>query len=432
MLVSIFSLLLSVALLMIGHGIQSTLIPVRAELEAFSGTAIGFISASFYAGFVLGGLFGPYLIVRAGHIRAFAALISLASASALAHPLFVNEYGWFIARLISGFCIASNYLIVESWLNEKATNQSRGLVMSTYTTILSLGIIGGQLTSGFFKITAFDAFVLASIALSLAVVPVSLTKSAQPAPIAIVRFRPLKLYQTSPAAIMTCILDGVVIGALFSLLPLYASRLGFDGKLIPIIASSLIIGGLILQYPLGRLSDKMDRRILLVIAGIGSIVLSFIIAFYETHNAILLIALITALGSLTQPIYAIAVAHAYDHTQDTDSVETASGILLAFGLGSIIGPIAASIAMHFYGEKALFLIVGFVLIFMVLYLIFRIMIGTALSDEDKSDYDLASGAIVGGVIAPELYEGEDDYVLVPQKYDPEKKAHNHDEHIHRS
>lgn len=411
------ALLLSVAFLMMGHGIQTTIIPIRAEIEMFSSTSIGIIASLYYTGFVAGGLLGPYIIVRAGHIRAFAAIISIGSAAALFHPLFVDTITWSIARGITGFCVACSYLIIESWLNERATNTTRGLVMSTYTIIVYMGIMIGQVSTAWFDVSGFQVFVASSIALSLAVVPVALTKSAQPAPIAVVRFRPRKLYETSPAAIVSCILVGITVGAFFSLLPLFASKIGMDENLIPFFVGAMMFGGLLFQYPLGRMSDKMDRRYMLIAGSIGSIVVCIFIAFNDVNNIYMLIALVTLLGGLIQPLYSIAAAHAYDYGDPEEMVETASGILLAFGFGSIIGPVVASIAMNHYGPEALFLVMAAVLIVMATFLLLRLTQRETLSIEDKGDYDLASSAPVGGIIAPDLYEGEDDYVLVPDEYD---------------
>lgn len=405
-----------------GHGVQTTIIPIRGELEQFSSTAIGVISSFYYVGFVLGGLLAPFLIVRAGHIRAFAAMISLGSASALIHPIFAEEITWSIARAVSGFCVAATYLIIESWLNERATNTTRGLVMSAYTIIVYTAIMTGQVSTAWFDVSGFEAFVISSIALSLAVIPVALTKSAQPAPIAFVRFRPIKLYKTSPAAIMSCVLVGVAVGALFSLLPLYGSRVSMDAGLIPFFAGAMMLGGLLLQYPFGRLSDKVDRRYMLITGCIGAILVSVFIALGGFHDAYILIALITLLGGLVQPLYAIAAAHAYDHGEQDEMVETAAGILLAYGIGSIFGPTLASIAMETFGPNALFLTVACVLAVLVAFLLVRLTQRETLATEDKSDYDLASAAPIGGVIAPDLYEGEDDYVLVPEEYEPEDET----------
>lgn len=418
------ALFLTVAFLMMGHGLQTTIIPIRAELEMFSSEAIGVITSFYYIGFVVGGLVAPYVIMRAGHIRAFAAMISLGSAAALVHPLFAETFTWAIARGITGFCVACTYLVIESWLNERATNETRGLVMSTYTIIVYLGIMVGQFSTSLIDISGFHAFVLSSIALSFAVIPIALTKSAQPAPIAVVKFRPLTLYQTSPAAISACILVGVCVGALFSLLPLFAARIDIEASLIPFFAGALMLGGLITQYPLGRLSDFIDRRYLLVAGSIGSIIVSLLMTFMDLSNMYLLFGGIALLGGLVQPLYAIAAAHAYDHTSPEDTVETASGILLSYGLGSIFGPTIASVLMAHYGPSALFLLVAIALTILTVVLLLRISQREALSSDDKTDYDLASTAPVGGLIAPELYESEGDYVLVPEEYQPtdNKKA----------
>lgn len=421
------ALLLSVAFLMMGHGMQTTIIPIRAELEMFSSAGIGVISSAFYMGFVLGGLLAPFLIVRSGHIRAFAAMISLGSAAALIHPLVTDTIVWSAARCITGFCVAGTYLIIESWLNERATNTTRGMVMSAYTIIVYTAIMIGQVSISWFDNAGFQVFVVSSIALSIAVIPVALTKSAQPAPIAVVHFRPIKLYRTSPSAITSCVLVGISVGALFSLLPLFASRIGMESNLIPFVAGAMMLGGLIFQYPLGRLSDKVDRRYMLIAGSLGAIIVSLILGFSNFRDFYLVTGLVVLLGGLVQPLYAIAAAHAYDHGDPEDNVETAAGILLAFGMGSIFGPIIASIFMDNSGPAALFLMVAVMLSLLSIYLLLRITQRDALTNEDKGDYDLASSAPIGAVIAPDLYEGEDDYVLVPEEYEPTDDDDDDDE-----
>lgn len=413
------ALLLAVAFLMMGHGLQTTVLPIRASAEAFSGNAIGVISSMFYAGFVAGGLLAPYVIVRAGHIRAFAALISLGSAAALIHPLIIDSWVWSASRFVSGFCLAATYLIIESWLNERATNTTRGLVMSAYTIVVYTAIMSGQVLTIWIDVSGFQAFVISSIALSIAVVPIALTKSAQPAPIALVRFRPLKLYQTSPAAITSCVFVGMTVGALFSLLPLFGSQVGMSAELVPILAGSMMFGGLVLQYPFGRISDRLDRRYVLIVGATGSVLVCFVIVYGGFSNPYILIGLSTLLGGLVQPLYSIAAAHAYDYTETEDMVETAAGILLAYGIGSIMGPILATNVMESQGPTGLFLMVAVALIILILILVVRLTKRTALATEDKGDYDYASSAPIGAVIAPDLYEGDDEYVLVPDEYEPE-------------
>ncbi|MEM8838471.1 MAG: MFS transporter, partial [Pseudomonadota bacterium] len=406
-----------VSLMMLGHGMQTTLIPLRADVEQISDTAIGIISSMFYVGFLVGGVLGPQLIVRAGHIRAFAALVSLGSAAALLHPLVIDAWVWGFARFITGFCISAMYLIIESWLNDKADNKTRGLVMSTYTIVVFLAVMLGQVAMTWLDVVGFQAFVIASILLSIAAIPVALTKSAQPAPIAVVRLRPFVLYKRSPAAIVACTFAGMSIGALFSLIPLYSTRIGLDPNFIPLSAGALMFGGLLLQYPLGRLSDFIDRRYVLMLGCIAAIAVCIFASLFPTANPLTVIIIVTLLGGLTQPLYAIAAAHAFDYTEQPDMVETAAGVVLAYGLGSIFGPTLASLTMTSLGPQGLFVVVSASLALLTVFLVYRVVQRESMSIEDKSDYDYASSAPVGGIMGPELYEeGEDDYVLVPEEY----------------
>jgi MFS family permease len=185
---SISTILLAVAMIVFGHGLQSALVPLRAQVEGFGTLAIGISISSYFAGFVVGCLVGPFLILRAGHIRAYAAMVSLASAVALLHPLMINEAAWSLFRFITGFCIAAFYVVIESWLNERASNENRGLIMSTYVVVSLSGIMAGQFATAFASVEGFTLFIIASIVVSVAVIPIAMTTATQPAPITLVHF----------------------------------------------------------------------------------------------------------------------------------------------------------------------------------------------------------------------------------------------------
>ncbi|MDN3718437.1 MFS transporter [Roseibium salinum] len=226
------------------------------------------MSSAYFFGMVLGCLGAPLVIMRAGHIRAFAALVSLMSAAAILHPVFVDPYAWMLIRVISGFSLAGFYMIVESWLNESASNQNRGTIMSVYIVILFAALMMGQISVATVNISSFVPFAVASLMVSLAVMPVSLTTSTQPAPITLVRFRPAQLYRNSPAAFVGALFVGSSQGALLTLSPLYGSQIGLSTKQAAFYAAAIIGGGLIAQWPVGRLSDMVDRR--LVLSGLGA------------------------------------------------------------------------------------------------------------------------------------------------------------------
>ena len=416
-LLSVSALLLSVALLIFGHGLQTTLLPLAADRYYFTDFEIGAISSAYFVGLVLGCLAAPLLIMRAGHIRAFAALVSLMSGAAILHPVIIDPYAWFIIRVVSGFSLAGFYMIVESWLNESATNENRGTIMSIYIVIVFGSLILGQVSIASMSIASFVPFAVASVALSLAVMPISLTTATQPAPITLVRFRPIRLYRTSPAAFVGILLIGVCQGAVFTLSPLYGSQIGLSTNQSAYYAAAIIGGGMIAQWPVGRLSDRMDRRLVLVGLGVATAAASLSIYFFSPTEFLIAIMTAVLVGMFTQPLYAIAVAHAFDHAAPEDFVETSSGMLLSFGIGSIIGPLAASLVMGRIGPSGLYLVIAVVSLAMAAFVLTRVFTRQALTDDEKTDFEYAATAQVGSVISPEPLDADaEEYVIPPEEF----------------
>ena len=264
----ITALLLSVALLLMGNGLQGTLLPVRANLEAFTDTDIGILGSAYFGGFAAGCIFGPHLVRRAGHIRCFAALVAIASCVVLLHSLFLSPALWWGLRALTGFCFAVLYMVIESWLNEKSTNETRGLIFSLYTIINLTVITIGQLMLGLDQPENFQLFILASILVSLAAVPVAMTRAEAPAPPKSVRIRLRHLYRLSPVGAVGCLVVGLANGSFWALAPVFAQDKGASTWGVAIFMSVAVIAGALAQYPLGRLSDKMDRRKVIIAAGL--------------------------------------------------------------------------------------------------------------------------------------------------------------------
>lgn len=408
----IAALLLSVALMLLGHGLQATLLPVRADIEGFSEISVGVMSSTYFAGFVVGCILAPYAILRAGHIRAFAALVSVGSASALLYVVLPDPISWAVIRCIYGFTLAGFYMIVESWLNERATNENRGALMSTYVVINLTAIMAGQLVLTIVDPSGFTAFVLASVAVSLAVVPISLTRSEQPAPITFVRFRPMDLYRISPAAMVGSLMIGIANGTTWTMAPLYARQIGLTSDQAAYFASAIIFGGALAQWPVGRLSDRMDRRYVLIGLCLVAGVVSTLIAAFEPNTALLVISLAAVLGFAAQPAYSIAAAHAYDHVKADGFVEASSGLLLANGIGSTIGPITAAVLMGKMGPNGMFVMIAVVEFALAGYIVYRIIVREAPSSLTHTDFDLAATSQMGAVLSPELLDESDADVVM--------------------
>ncbi|WP_165644613.1 MFS transporter, partial [Oharaeibacter diazotrophicus] len=394
------SLFLGISFLLCGNGLQTTLVPLRAAAEGFSAVEIGLIGSSYYLGFVVGCLATPYLIGRVGHIRTFAALVSAASAVALVHPIAVDVVVWTLARAVTGFALAGLYLIVESWLNDRATNENRGFVMSAYIITNFVTITGGQMLVTTAPIGGFTLFAVAAILIGIASIPVALSRAAQPAPVAVVRFDPVKLFRMAPVGIAGSFMIGVANGAFWSLGTLYATARGLSADGAAIFMSIAVIGGAVMQWPVGRLSDSRDRRIVLAGVMIAAAAAALVFALVPLSGVPLMaMALVFGMASLTG--YSVAAAHAYDRADKSSYVEMAAGVLLANGLGSVIGPISASALIQHFGASALFFFMTATQLVLVVFIALRTAVRAGATDAEKTGFDVAATAPVGGPIAPE-------------------------------
>ncbi|MDH3451209.1 MAG: MFS transporter [Gammaproteobacteria bacterium] len=350
----IFALLLSVALLLMGNGLQGTLLPVRASIEDFSALDIGLLGSAYFLGFAIGCLSGPHIVRRAGHIRAFTAMVAIASCVVLAHAIVLQPLVWWSLRMATGLCFAVLYMIIESWLNEKSSNENRGLVFSIYTIVNLTVITLGQMMLTLDEPTNFPLFSLASILVSLAAVPVALTRSPAPTPIETVHIRFRKLLQASPVGVVGCFSVGLANGAFWALAPVFAQGESVNVADVALFMSTAVIAGAIGQWPLGRMSDRMDRRRVIVFACTGAAVAGLSLALIDSSWTLLLSVAAFGYGMFAFPLYAVSVAHTNDFVEPAGYVEAASGLLLVFALGAVAGPIIASVFVRFAGISSLF------------------------------------------------------------------------------
>ena len=413
----IFSLLLGVALLLAGAGLQITLLPLRGSAEGFSTLALGAIGSAYYVGFVTGCVTGPYVILRAGHIRAFTALVAIAAAAVLGYGLAPAPVAWAIFRGITGFSLAGFYLVIESWLNDRAGNDTRGLVMSAYVMVNLSAIAVGQMLVTIYPVDGFRSFMLAGILTVLAIVPVAITRSAQPAPITMVSFRPWQLFEAAPVALVGSFMAGVALGSFWSLGPVSVGADGFSVTEVAGFMSIAVVGGALAQWPAGRLSDRMDRRLVLLTMLSGAAVVSLVL-FLLAPMGMFLVALGFVFGGFGLPAYSLAAAHGYDKTANADMVPTAATLLLANGLGAIVGPLIAAALMERIGPRALFLFMAAALGLLAVYVFYRTRVQPSLAAPEKTEFDLATTAQVGAVVPTEELNPADEYVAVPEPYQP--------------
>jgi MFS family permease len=380
------ALLLGVAFLLMGNGLQSTLLPIRGEIEAFSTLSIGVMGSAYYVGFALGCLFCPHVVRAVGHIRAFTAMVAVASTVALLHVMFLEPVVWWPLRGLTGFCFAGLYLVIESWLNDRATNGTRGAIFGIYTFVNLTVITVGQFMITLYDPAAFPLFALASILVSLAAVPVALTRLPPPKPVAVVRLRLKHLYGLSPVGVAGCGIVGLANGAFWSFGPLYATGRGLDLTSLATFMGLTVLGGALAQWPFGRLSDKRDRRQVIALACGLSVLAGLLLAVLGGLWTRAIFPLTVLFGAFAFPIYAICVAHANDMMARDEFVEASSGLLLANGVGSAIGPILASAAMSLIGPSGLFYYTAVIHAAMLAFVLYRIRQRAPAAPQERGSF----------------------------------------------
>lgn len=354
--VKIYALFLGSALLMFGGGLQGLLLSVRGAEENFSLLALGLIGTGWSIGFVAGSLAVPLVVRKVGHIRAFSVMAAIGTITILLNLLWINDISWIVLRALSGFCFAGAAMIVESWLNEVADNRSRGTIFSIYVTINMAASTLGQIAMSVTGTAGYIPFVIGAISFICAVLPTALTSSPQPKPLQSARLDLKLLYRTSPVAAIAAFSCGMANGAFGTLAPVYGYEQGLDAGGIALLFAVAAILGAVAQVPFGRLSDRIDRRLVLIgLSGFAAVVGALTVLINPGAGWGMYV-LFAAYGFAANPIYAVAVAHANDFARDGDFAKIAGGMLLILGVGLAIGPAVASLIMGAWHPVGLFLV----------------------------------------------------------------------------
>lgn len=353
---SIFSLLLSYGFLLLANGLFNSLLGLRATLEGVNTSWLGFIMASYFLGLLLGGLFAVRIITRVGHIRAFAVFASLMSTTALLHPLFLEVSQWMLLRLISGFCMAGLIIVTESWLNEATPSHQRGGVLSSYMMVNYMAAGCGQFLLNLGDVGQFQLFSLASIIFSLALIPVLLTKQSAPIITTSSKLSFGLLSQVGPLAILGVFVAGASNASVHAFAPVYALDVFGDANLIPQFTATLLISGLVLQWPLGRLSDKVGRGWLMMFVPLCISVSALGVLWATYYEPEFIWFAVACYGAFLFTLYSLAVALINDIVGPELRVKIAGAILIVYGLGAISGPIIVGPLIDLMGVQALFIV----------------------------------------------------------------------------
>ena len=381
---SVFSLLLSYGLLLLANGLFGTLLGIRSKIEGFETEVVGLIMAAYFLGLLQGALRASTVVAAVGHIRAFAAFASVMSVTALLHVIVVDPIVWCVLRFASGFCMAGMILVTESWLNARCTNRTRGQVLALYMVTNYFFAGCGQFLLTVADPARFQLFSAASIIFSLALVPVLLTRASAPNPPKRAPLNLRELWRTSPLGLLGSFCAGLVNASFYSLAPVFALGLGFSIGATSTFMASVIFGGLLLQYPVGHLSDRIDRRTVLTMVALGAAAACVGIVVVSQWNLRWIYVAGAVYGGLSFTVYSLCIAHANDFAPPDKHVQTASGLLTAYGMGAFLGPIVAATFMARLGPQGLFIMSALVSGFLGGFAMYRMRRRVAPSKEEQS------------------------------------------------
>lgn len=405
------ALLIGVSILFTGQGLQGTLLPVRASLESFPTVAIGIMGAAYFLGFTAGCLKGGELVRRVGHVRVFLAMASLASAAPLLHGMVLHPISWGLLRALSGFCFAVLYIVIESWLNERSTNENRGIIFSTYVMISLTVLAAGQMMTLLYDPSGLELFIIASVLVSLGAIPVALSTSPSPEQPQRVELDLKRLFEISPAGTAGCLATGLANGAFWSLAPVFTAEISDNTSLAAWFMTSAVIGGALSQWPLGYFSDKFGRRRVILPAAIFGVGIATVIVTAGNELSFAAVNLLGATwGAVAFPLYAISVAHTNDYTEPDEYVMVSSGLLLMYGLGAIVGPFVASMLMAAAGAIGLYAFTAGIHVMLSLYIAYRMLRrATTLTEHNITFSDaLATAHTASQVYEEEIHQQDED------------------------
>ncbi len=351
---SVGPLLLGIGMVLLASGLFNSFLSLRMGIENFPPQLIGLVVSAYFAGFLFGSLWAGAIVAQVGHIRAFAAFTAILTGSFLFLALFVSPWAWMAIRVLAGFAMAGIFIVTESWLNDRADTGNRGRILSFYMIVNQLASGLGQQLLQAGDPAGPDLFLIAGALLSVALVPVALSPSAGPPPPSRHALSLPALYRISPLGVVGCFAVGLSNAAFYSLAPLFGLSLGLSVTAIAQFMTVTIFAGMIMQWPIGRLSDRRDRRHVIVGVTFGVVAASAAIAVVGGWSLPLLLFLVAIYGGLSLTIYPLMVAHANDFTGAHQRVAASAGLLMAYGIGAVIGPIVAANLMGWLGGWALF------------------------------------------------------------------------------
>jgi MFS family permease len=412
-----WALLIGIGFMMLGNGLQGTLLGLRATMEGFPTFVTGIMMSGYFIGIFVGSVIAPKLVQRVGHIRVFAALASLASISILVHGLYVSPITWTSMRLITGISYAGLFVVAESWLNDRASNETRGQVLSVYMVVTTIGLGGGQFLLNLADPMGVDLFIMVSIIVSFGLVPILLTARPAPSFASTGKMSLLALYRASPLAVISNGLTGVAHGTIFGLGAVYARYELYDIALIPWFMASFLLGSLIFQWPIGWISDHVNRRVTMVGMSVVAIAACVAAIFLPKGETLFFVAIVI-LGGAAMPMYSLSIAYANDRLQPEQIVAASGSLVMVAGMGLSTGPIIVSFLMGQFGPMFYFIGIAGAFALILGFTIHRMGITEHVAPQDQSPY-VATGEI-GTPVAEYIAPAAEDYVEAMRSGEIEK------------
>lgn len=386
----LWALFIGVAMLALGNGLQGTLLGVRATSVDFGATLTGYVMSGYFIGALLGSYVTPKLVSEVGHIRVFAAFASTVSTAALLYAVFVNPAAWFIFRIATGMCIAGLYIVSESWLNAISSDEDRGKVLSIYMIIVFASMGGAQFLLNVSNPDGFVLFILCSVLISISLVPMTLVKTpvpeiTNPKPVAI-----LDIYRGSPLAVIACLLNGLGQSAFFSLGAVYGAQIGLTVAQVSWLMAVPMLGVIFSQYPIGMVSDRYDRRLVMTVVSIMTALVASVFVFVQPSSMFVVIAVFGLFGALSLPLYSLGLAHANDYLDADQTLGAAGKLVLLFGVGATVGPIIAGEMMDRIGPEGFFIFMVVVYGLIAIFALYRMTRRAPVPLEEQGEFVLVS------------------------------------------
>ncbi len=412
---SSWALLLGMMLLMVGNGLQGTLLGVRGSIEGFATFEMSLVMSAYFLGFLGGSRMTPDLIRRVGHVRVFAALASFISAVLILYPALPNTGAWIIGRVIIGFCFSGVYVTAESWLNNAATNENRGKSLSLYLIAQMVGIVTAQGLLVLADPSGYELFVISSVVVSISFAPILLSVSPTPAFDTTKPMSLRELLNISPLGVVGMFILGGIFSAQFGMAPVYGAEAGMTIGEISAFVASFYVGALVVQYPLGWMSDRMDRRVLIFfVAVIGGA--SAILAMVGGDTFVVLLIAAFLVGGMSNPLYSLLIAYTNDFLEYEDMAAASGGMVFINGLGAISGPIITGWIMEVYGPSGFFLFIAALMAALAGYAAFRMTQRAAPSVDHTGTY-----AAISPASTPVAVESAQEYAIEEAQSEEEQE-----------